>query len=110
MGIMRIDFDSQLFNLDGSHLKDITTGKERDALLKTVCVNALLGEDKEDSGEEKLRRYRLGTRIYKGGVIEVTAEEVSLMKKLIGRFFPPLVAGQSLEMLENPVVELKAVE
>jgi len=109
---MRIDFDAFLFNMDGTNLKDVTTGKERDCRLSTVCVNALLGENPHNriSGEEKLKRYILATKIYKAGVQEVSAEEVSLMKQLIGEFYPPLITGQSMMMLETTVPELKAAE
>lgn len=73
-----------------------------------VSIAALLGSYADEqglSGEEKFRRYQLAERIHAGGMQEVSAEEVSLLKKLIGKNWPPAVLGPAYEALEQDVVE-----
>lgn len=73
-----------------------------------VSVAALLGSYADEqglSGEEKFHRYQLAERIHAGSVQEVSAEEVALLKKLIGKNWPPAVLGPAYEALEQDAVE-----
>jgi hypothetical protein len=103
--IMKINFEQTLKDMDG---KDITEGKEKKVLtLDKVCVNALLSENQDDrqSGEDKLKVFQLAKKIYGAGEVEVTAEEIVLIKNKVGRFYLPLVVGQVYEILEKtPIV------
>lgn len=77
--------------------------------LREVCVGALLAvyaDEQALAGEEKFRRYKLAERVSPGGVQEVSAEEVALLKKLIGKNWPPAVLGPAYEALEQDAVEL----
>lgn len=76
--------------------------------LRAVCVGALLGvyaDEQSLGGEEKFRRYQLAERVNAGGVQEVSAEEVALLKKLVGKNWPPAVLGPAYEALERDAVE-----
>lgn len=76
--------------------------------LRAVCVGALLGvyaDEQSLGGEEKFRRYQLAERLNAGGVQEVSAEEVALLKKLVGKNWPPAVLGPAYEALERDAVD-----
>jgi hypothetical protein len=101
---MEIDFDQILKNIHGKTINDLVDGQEVPVTLKQVAVNALfaaLPNEREISGEEKLKRYQLALRINKGGKIILTAEELSLIKKMIGKSFSTLVSGQAWMLLEG---------
>jgi hypothetical protein len=99
---MLINFTHEIKQLDGKSIPGLG-GKEK-TTLKDVAVDALLAQFQDEqnlSGEEKCKRYVLATRIYGNDEIELTVEEVALIKKLIGRGFSPLVVGQAYSMLEG---------
>jgi len=102
---MQVDFSQPLITISGEPLYE-DKEQSKSVLLKTICVNALLGvydDDAKLSGEEKLRRYQLAGRLYKGGTCEVTTEEVVLLKQLSARAYPALVCGQAMLLLEGKV-------
>ena len=112
---MKVDFSPELKNLDGETLKErlpvdvpldgkVTKWEFKLVTLKYLSVNALLGIDNEEKidGNEKLDRYRLAMKINEAtGPIELKAEEIAKIKKLIAKGSGPLVVGQAYEMLEG---------
>ncbi len=98
---MKIDFSKRLTNLQGQVLKDDTTGEE--VTVGTICVQALLSTDREETldGMEKVRRYELAKSIFNKEKESLSAEEVVLIKKMVGKFFTTVVAGQVLPMLDG---------
>ena len=99
---MKINFNQPIKNIQGEGIKDLT--------LKTVSVESLLATfDDERSllGEEKAKRYLLATRIYANPEdIDLTVEEISKIKQLIGKGYGPLVVGQAWEILEGREKEI----
>lgn len=76
--------------------------------LGAVSIAALLGvygDEQGLSGEDKFKRYQLAERLHAGGVQDVSAEEVALIKKLVGKNWPPAVLGPAYEALEQDVVD-----
>lgn len=99
---MKVNFGRELRTLAGESIKGFA-GKEK-LLLKDVSIEALLSSFDDErglSGEEKCKRYVLSTRIYGNEELDVTAEEISTIKKLVGKGFSPLIVGQAFQMLEN---------
>ena len=98
---MKINFNQNLKKLDGTDLENIT--------LKSVTTEVLqlaFQDEQGLSGEEKAKRWVLATRVYANpGNIDLTIEEVSLIKKLIGKAYGPLIVGQAWEMLEGKMGE-----
>ncbi len=90
---------------DGNEL--VTVIKSKNVLtLKKVCVESLLasfGQGEKDTGEDKAKRYILAMKIHeaKKDVDDLEAEDISLLKELIGNNYGPLVVGQAHMMLEN---------
>lgn len=117
---MKIDFNYQFKTLDGEVIRERpdeeivdkdgkkTTKKFPPFTLRKVCENVLLapntdeaGEPKEINGEEKAKRYDLAKRLYAGiGLVDLRAEEIALLKELIGKMYPTLTSGQAWEILD----------
>jgi len=99
-----IDFDQKLKTLDGKELK--MSGTDDTVDLKTVCIQSLVGSTDTDQTikpEKKLSYYVLAQAINKGGKVEVKAEDVADLKRLIGNnpIMNIVVVGQTYAMLEG---------
>ena len=102
---MKIDFTQNLKTLGDTAMKDVDErGEAIDATLKMAAVNALLAPQKDgETGVEKIKKYELAKMIFKAeGEIDVTADEVVMIKKAADKAFPsPMIVGQINEMLEK---------
>ncbi len=104
-----IDFGQQLTQLDGSPFTeaDGVTPEKAPTTVRKVCVNALLASYPDEStlsGEIKLARFKLAKKIADSrGDLELTIDEASLLKGLILKGMPIVVAGQVVPMIENSV-------
>ncbi len=99
---MKIDFDKVLNDLSGKPL----VGEDADngVSLKLICINALIipySDESGLSGEDKFARYKLAQKIHPGGEQTITSEEASLLKKLIGKGYGPLIVGQAYGLIEK---------
>ncbi len=112
---MKVSFNQYIRNLDGIVLKeDSGDGKVNELMLSGICTNALLvpqqvrnpaNRSKELTGQEKVERYELALRLHKSDVVDVSAEEISLLKLVVAEAFAPLIVGQALKLLEKVVVD-----
>jgi hypothetical protein len=101
------DFSVVLKDQDGKILKI----RDKDATLGRVCAEALFSpfpNDKEITGEEKFKRGMLGTKLANAGEETLTAEEIALVKKVVGQAYGPFIVVQAWQMLDpgttpNPV-------
>lgn len=92
------DFNFILKNIDGSDASD----GEESITAKMIAVNALLASpDKNESGEEKLSRYKIAMAINETGSVDLKSEEISLIKKMIGNVCTVLVVGQMYKFLDE---------
>jgi len=98
---MKIEMSTVLMTIDDEPLKM----NEKDMLLKDACIRALFAVSNDDlkkqSGQEKFDRYTLGLKINKGGVVDLTPEEVVKLRKLVGDSFGPSVIGPAWTALEG---------
>ena len=102
------NFCQDLLDLEGEPLKDQQGAA---VTLQNASVNALLGQtqDENPDGTEKAKRFVLAMKIHNvKEPVDVTAEEVALIKKLIGKIFTPLVVGRAYELLEQKIEEVKS--
>lgn len=72
---------------------------------KTVldaCLMALAPDYRDEmiEGQEKYGRYKLFRKI-ESGEADLTAEELVLLKKLVGKRWPSIIVGQVYEVLED---------
>ncbi len=100
---MKINLGLTLMGFDGKPLLD-SDGKA--LVLKDVLVNALVASAPKDviDGVAKLRRYEMALKInqYKNNDAYLfTAEDVVLLKDLVGKHYAIIVSGQVWKMLES---------
>ncbi len=116
---MKINFNIILKEFDGTPIpKEITFGKcQRCGFIEGVgqplgimtlkgatlqALMTILEDDRNISGEDKVKRSMLANRIYSNPEnIDLTVEEISDIKKLIGKVFGPIIVGQCWELLEG---------
>lgn len=96
---MKIDFNQFILNLKDEPIKD---GGE-DLTLGTVCTAALLNADfRESDAKEKFSRGSLALKISDTeGPINLKAEEITLLKELVGKVWNPLIIARAFPMLDS---------
>lgn len=98
----RTDDGKRMFLEDG--ITPVIIPSEEVATLADICKKALLRllqTDRELCGEKKFEYAQLAERTYKGGVCEVTAEEITLLKERIGLMFEPMIVGICYKIFES---------
>ena len=97
---MKLNIDQVLSGLDGAPL---TADGDQPLTLKVVVANALLQPQQEDPQVQGLayRLYTLAQTIHAGEQVELEAADIDLIKKRLERVYPPIVVGQSWNMLEG---------
>lgn len=97
---MKVNVNQAFTELDGTVIKD----GEHDFTLKEASVRALNTPVPSEklSEEEKMKRFNLARKIYKGGVVDLTTDECALIKNRIHVIFDsPLIYTEAYEMIEG---------
>jgi hypothetical protein len=104
-----IDFTTALNDLDGAAISDGTETKAA-FTLGSAAVRALVipyEDERNLSPEEKFKRGELASRIHSAGVgaaatgrISLKSEEITLLKKLIGKAYSPLIVFRAWPLLD----------
>jgi hypothetical protein len=97
-----LDFTAQLKQLDGSAFVD-PSGKEAPVTLGTIAEISLLTtypDEQNLSGEEKTKRFSLALKIHEKKEVPLTADEITLIKKLIAKNYNALITGRAWELLD----------
>lgn len=108
---MKIDFNQGLSRLDGSPLEMVTEtcptcGRPREATVATlrgICTNALVAQFQDErnlSGEDKVKRYDLALKITNEDVLDLPHDDLALIQKLVAKMYGPLFVGQVWAMLD----------
>lgn len=100
---MNIDINSKILNLDNVPLKE--GDKELTiADISLISLNANYDDEKNDY-REKNNRFVLMKKIHdcmtSKKSLEITTEEASLLKNLIGKIWNPLIVGRAIEIIES---------
>jgi len=100
-----IDFSELITDQDGVQIMDcagvgcsgppLTLG-----IVSLRALTAQFDDDKNLSGEDKFKRGELALRVYKGGVIDLTAEDIATIKKLVAKGYGPLIVVKAWMMLD----------
>ena len=95
---MKIKMNQNLVGIDG---KIIPTADKPALTLKDVCIGSLLTPVQEDKEKEKFEKYEIYKKINTNDKeVELTIENLAVIKKVVGIFQPPLIMGQCFELLE----------
>ena len=98
---MKLNFDNLLLDFNGESIKDSNTQKE--ISLRIVAINALIATIEGIIVEpmKKFERYKLAEKVHAGGMVEVTAEEISEIEDCVGRAYSVVVVGAAYKLLEE---------
>jgi len=97
---MKLRLEEKILDMDDVPIKDI---KEKEMILQDVLVNALMTpmeDDKSLSGDQKMALFVLAMEIKKGKE-DVSVEDVSLIKKRIGKLYSQLIVGRAFALIEE---------
>jgi len=97
---MRLDVSKVLKGIDG---RDMTDATGAPATLGAVAVIALTGnyaDEPQLAGEEKFARYELALRMVRGGVVELTVDQLAKIKALIGKGLGVAAVGAAWSAIE----------
>lgn len=103
---MKFNMDQDLKSYDGKDITKSDTDKDCATLgevLEVSCVNA--NPQKHGSGDAKWKIYKLLQTIAVGGLVELTADQVTTLKDLVGDAYNVTIVGCVWELLENPVAD-----
>jgi len=96
---MKVKISTVLLGIQGEELK--AEGGHK-LLLKDIMINAILTPIQDDKEQQKWLKYEIFKKIRDAkDIVELTVEDVSLIKKAIGKLSPPLIYGQCVELIEG---------
>lgn len=96
---MKIKINVELKGVEGEPI--VLNGKPPKTL-KDVCVSAVLTPEQDDDSDKKLNKYKIFKKLADAKEsVDLTAEEIVVIKAGIGKFEPPLILGQCFELLEK---------
>jgi len=109
---MRRNFEQPILDLWGKPVKTNPDKPEDCLTLTTVVLNALLATYEDErtlTGKVKAERMQLALKINeRPKETDITAEQMSMLKELIGKAYGPLIVGRAYELLEMEPKEVKA--
>lgn len=95
---MKIKINQNLIGID--YLPILDNGKV--LTLKDVSIAAALTPVQEDDFKKKMEKYEIFKKLQSASEdVELTVEEIAIIKAASGKIHPPLVCGQVCEMLEK---------
>lgn len=99
---MKINFDTVILDLKGNPVpagednKPTTLGD-----ISCIALQASFPDEQSLEGKEKFNRFKLAVKLSNGGEIDLSSEDVALIKKLIGKAFTNVVVGRAWEILDK---------
>jgi hypothetical protein len=98
-----IDFTAAITDFDGNPIDGGSPEKPMPLTLASVSVlalNALSREDENLAGDEKFKRGMLAYHIHKGETDKLSVDDISLIKKLVGKLYNPMVVVRAYQLLD----------
>lgn len=94
---MKINFETNVTNLDGKEIKD---EKGKEVTFAFLVIDALLANDKELNGKQKIIRFELAQKVYSKSQ-EYTVEEAALIKEIAGKLLSTIVVGFLFQLIDG---------
>lgn len=91
-----INLDIELKTLNGEAIKE----NEKVIMVKDICANALLSTEEKMEGRVKLENWNLAQKVYKGGDVDLTPEEIVKIRELVGKNYTTLIVGQIYDIVK----------
>ena len=98
---MKIKINETIKGMDG--VKAIDNSETKHSLtLKDVCINSLLSPVQGEDRKKKIAKYEVYEKLRDAKIeVELTIEDLALIKECNGIFQPQLLLGQCDRMLEK---------
>lgn len=97
---MQVNLNKAILDIEGKPIRD----GEEELNVRKCLVGSLLNspDGQQIEGQEKQKRFALALRLQnqKDENINLTAEQIVLLKKVVGHSFAPLLVGRLYEELE----------
>lgn len=108
---MKIDFSKVLMQLDGKTPLQMSGDDPKEFTLGDCAVGALLAPGTvQQTAVEKIRRARLAEIAYDAGEVDVSVEDVVMMRTCIGETYAALIVLRAFTLLGGDnVTALKVV-
>jgi hypothetical protein len=100
---VKINALAVLKTLDGDDLKfpPVNGHEALPITLRRACVEALMVPREGESGEEKFKKFAIATKIHKEDTVDLSPEEITVVKASIGHWGGPLIVGQAFQLLNG---------
>ena len=106
---MKIDTNVEIINLDGNVLKENDgSGNAVNVTAKKIMANSLMsnvigrdGRPVPEKGEDKLKKFKLAMKIYDSDEVELSSEDIVLIKERVGATYNTLVYGRICDLLKE---------
>lgn len=98
---MKIKINQTLKGVDGKQeLPNVD--EKRPLTIKDVCISALLTPIDGEDEKSKFSRWEIFKLLREAtDQVDLTLEQLSLVKKYVGKFQPPLIMGQVFDLIEG---------
>lgn len=93
---MKKNFEEAMLDHEGKPYTDGLT-------LKTVALTALTMEaigDERMTASDKVKIFLLATKLAPGGTIDLSVEELTLLRERIGKTIRPIACGYAFKLLD----------
>ena len=105
---MKVNVSETIKDLDGNPIQDdISNGGNKYLTLAKVISTALLNpiQPEKQTEDDKVQSFYISHDVYeaskKGESVDLTEEQIQLIKKQIGKKFMPLIVGRTYQLLEQ---------
>lgn len=99
---MKLNVTTVMNQVNGNPLLEADAkGEATELILRTVLINALMDPVKEDTGVIKVEKYDLALKIQKNDEVELSPEQVVLLKKAVEKPYGAVVVGPIWKLLDG---------
>lgn len=96
---MKVKVNNQLKDVEG---KPLQGEKGKPLTMRDVCINSLLTPVQGDDEKAKWEKYEIFKSMRDSKEeVDLKIEQITILKKAVGKVQPPLLMGQIWDMLEN---------
>ena len=95
---MKVQISTKLKGIKGEPIND----NGQVLTLKDIVINGVLSPVDGDDEKKKWEKYEIFKKVRDAkDVADLTAEEITVIKKCIAKMSPPLIMGQAFEIIEG---------
>lgn len=97
---MKVNLSGLIKNFDGTEAKEVSGDKEKAVTYFDVITRALFTDNTGDDAKAKYKRYHLAMKLKESEDVDLSAEQITIIKEKVGEAFGALVVGQVWDFLD----------